>query len=36
MNISLVRADYKNEQHAKDLIMLLNAYALDEMGVLKR
>ena len=32
MNISLVRADYKNEQHAKDLIMLLNAYALDEMG----
>jgi ribosomal protein S18 acetylase RimI-like enzyme len=32
MNISLVRADYHNEQQAKDLIMLLNAYALDEMG----
>lgn len=32
MNISLVRADYHNEQHAKDLIMLLNAYALDDMG----
>jgi len=32
MNISLVRADYHNEQHAKDLIILLNAYALDEMG----
>lgn len=32
MNISLVKADYHNEQHAKDLIFLLNAYALDEMG----
>lgn len=32
MKIDLIRADYKNEQHAKDLIMLLNAYALDEMG----
>ena len=32
MSIYLIKADYKNEQHAKDLIMLLNAYALDEMG----
>lgn len=32
MSISLVRADYQNGQHAKDLVMLLNAYALDEMG----
>jgi GNAT superfamily N-acetyltransferase len=32
MSIHLIRADYKNAQHAKDLIMLLNAYALDEMG----
>lgn len=32
MTIELIRADYNNEQHAKDLIMLLNAYALDPMG----
>ncbi len=32
MTIKLIRADYENEQHAKDLIMLLNAYALDPMG----
>lgn len=32
MNINLVRVDYNNEQQGKDLIMLLNAYALDEMG----
>ena len=32
MTIELVRADYSNEKHAKDLIMLLNAYALDPMG----
>lgn len=32
MQIDLIRADYQNEQHGKDLIMLLNAYALDEMG----
>ena len=32
MQISLIQADYKNEQHGKDLVMLLNAYALDPMG----
>lgn len=32
MTIELIKADYNNEQHAKDLIMLLNAYALDPMG----
>jgi GNAT superfamily N-acetyltransferase len=32
MQISLINADYNNHQHAKDLLMLLNAYALDPMG----
>lgn len=32
MKITLIQADYHNEQHGKDLIMLLNAYALDPMG----
>jgi len=32
MTIELIIADYHNAQHAKDLIMLLNAYALDPMG----
>lgn len=32
MKIDLIRANYNNEQQAKDLVMLLNAYALDEMG----
>ena len=32
MAIALVRADYNNPQHAADLIMLLNDYALDPMG----
>jgi len=32
MTIKLIKADYRNELHAKDLIMLLNAYALDPMG----
>lgn len=32
MKVSLIQADYKNEQHGKDLVMLLNAYALDPMG----
>ena len=32
MDIKLVQADYQNEQHAIDLVMLLNAYALDPMG----
>jgi len=30
--IVLIQADYQNEQHGKDLLMLLNAYALDPMG----
>ena len=32
MQITLIQADYHNEQHGKDLVMLLNAYALDPMG----
>lgn len=32
MQISLITADYNNPQHGKDLLMLLNAYALDPMG----
>jgi len=32
MTITLIHADYDNEQHASDLVMLLNAYALDPMG----
>lgn len=32
MQVILIQADYQNEQHAKDLVMLLNAYALDPMG----
>jgi len=32
MKITLVQADYNNEQHGKDLVMLLNDYALDPMG----
>ncbi|WDE07491.1 GNAT family N-acetyltransferase [Thalassomonas viridans] len=32
MNIQLCIADYKDEQQGKDLLMLLNAYALDPMG----
>lgn len=32
MNIQLCIADYRNEQQGKDLLMLLNAYALDPMG----
>ena len=32
MKIELIKANYQNAQHAKDLIMLLNAYALDPMG----
>lgn len=32
MTIELLIADYNNEQHAKDLINLLSAYALDPMG----
>jgi len=32
MKISLIQADYHNEQQGRDLVMLLNAYALDPMG----
>lgn len=32
MKITLVKADYNNIRHAKDLVMLLNDYALDPMG----
>ena len=32
MKITLIQANYHNEQHGKDLVMLLNAYALDPMG----
>ncbi len=32
MQITIIQADYYNEQHGKDLVMLLNAYALDPMG----
>ena len=32
MKIKLISADYHNEQQGKDLLMLLNAYAIDPMG----
>ena len=32
MKITLIQADYYNAQHGKDIVMLLNAYALDPMG----
>ena len=32
MSIKLIQADYSNPEQAKDLVMLLNAYALDPMG----
>lgn len=32
MTVTLIRADYHNAQHTQDLLMLLNAYALDPMG----
>jgi len=32
MNIELISVDYKNEEQAKDLVTLLNGYALDPMG----
>lgn len=32
MKLELVRANYHNEQHSNDLLMLLNSYALDPMG----
>lgn len=32
MQVNIIQADYQNEEHGKDLVMLLNAYALDPMG----
>ncbi len=32
MQINIIQADYQNEQHGEDLVMLLNAYAQDPMG----
>jgi len=32
MEIEILRADYHNEQHAQDVVMLLNEYARDPMG----
>jgi GNAT superfamily N-acetyltransferase len=32
MAIEIIQADYENEQHATDLLMLLNEYAMDPMG----
>jgi len=32
VKIDIIQADYQNEQHGQDLVMLLNAYALDPMG----
>ncbi len=32
MNLSIIIADYSNEQHARDIATLLNEYALDPMG----
>ena len=32
MNIEIKAVDYNDAEHAKDLVMLLNAYALDPMG----
>jgi len=32
VQINIIQADYQNEQHGQDLVMLLNAYALDPMG----
>ncbi len=32
MKIKLVQADYNNAQHADDILLLLNGYAIDPMG----
>ncbi len=32
MNVTIIYADFYDSNHAKDLVMLLNAYALDPMG----
>ena len=32
MNIEIIKADYLNEQHEKEILMLLDEYASDPMG----
>ena len=32
MTVEILQADYNNKQHTSDLLMLLNAYAIDPMG----
>jgi GNAT superfamily N-acetyltransferase len=32
VKIDIIQADYQNKKHGQDLVMLLNAYALDPMG----
>jgi ribosomal protein S18 acetylase RimI-like enzyme len=32
MTVTIILADFHNSNHAKDLVMLLNTYALDPMG----
>jgi ribosomal protein S18 acetylase RimI-like enzyme len=32
MNVEIVKANYKNKQHARDIPFLLNEYACDPMG----
>lgn len=32
MNIEIIQADYLNQKHAEDIIVLMNAYASDPMG----
>ena len=32
MDVEVIKADYFNEQHAQDVVMLLNEYAKDPMG----
>jgi GNAT superfamily N-acetyltransferase len=32
MNITTIKADYHNEQHGRDIMFCLSAYANDEMG----
>lgn len=32
MSIKIIKADYYNKQHAQDILILLNEYAVDPMG----
>ena len=32
MNIKIIKADYLDDKHAKDIVMLMNTYASDPMG----